>query len=318
MYEQFEDAATFSLMGQTVYMYGLFVALGAAAALVLMALLQKKRALKSGTAVLTFALGIPLALVLSRVMYCAFDTNFTPLFSIKAALNLSGGGYAMVGALLGAVLAALLCARITGQKAANVLDVLVPALLIFIAFERVGEGFTVLGISRPLVYDAFKGSFLAQMDDYDAYLRTWILEAAVAVVLSVVCAVLLKKEKRTGDTARKGALLFFLTQVFLESLRYDQHLKYGFVGVQHVLYYLLASALVIYFARRAIKGGAKKTLPIVACVYMVVGAGLLILIEFMIDRTSINRFLLYFGYAVLLAVPAVMGFALVKREGVRA
>ncbi len=315
MYELYEDAASFSLGGVTVYLYGLFLALGAALMLVTLRLTGKKRGLFAGTAALYGALAIPMALLLARAVYCALDTNFSVVASLRAALLLNAGGYAMSGALAGAVLAALIAAKIQKTDVKTLLDALAPALLIFVLFERIGEGFTALGISRPLIYDTLKSTFLAQVDDYDAYLRTWLLEAAGAAVLAAVSLCMGKKEKRPGDTFLKTALLYCLAQVFFESLRYDQHLKYGFIGIQHILSMLCAALIVIRFAVRALKAGAKKPLPILSISILPVLVGLLVLLEFMIDRTSVNRFILYAVYALLLAVPGALGFHLAAVKG---
>lgn len=312
MYELFEDAASFQLGGLTVYLYGLFVALGALAASLALAALAKKRALPVGTSALVTALALPLGFVLARALYCLLDTNFSTVASLKAALMVSGGGYAMCGALLGAVLAGLIGAKLLKAKPGKMLDALIPALLLFLLFERAGEGFTALGISRPLRGELFKGMFLSRADDYDAYLNTWILESAAALILFAVSLFIGKKEKRDGHTALKTALLFAASQVLFESLRYDQHLKYSFVGVQHVLSALVLCALVICLAVKARRQGRARGLSIFSIAFLPVLAGLLVLIEFWIDRTDISRYLLYAAYVLLLSVPVVCGFRLDK------
>ena len=312
MYDLYEDAAAF-LIGETpVYLYGVALALGACLALLMLLVQQKNRSLPDGTALCLTALALPLGLIFARAVYCAFDTNFQSVASLKSVFMLNAGGYSMAGALLGAVLAALLTAKIMRVKFSALMDAFVPALLLFIACERAGEAFTAIGYSRPLSDDLLKGTFLAQSDEYDAYLRTWLLEELAAMVLVVVNRHM--KSKKAGDTAIKTALLFSGLQVIFESLRYDQHLKYSFVGVQHILSMVLMAALVIYLAVRVLKTGKNKGLAVTAICVLPVVAAALVGIEFMIDRTSISHYLLYFVYALLLALPTVLGFKLCKKS----
>lgn len=314
MYELFEDAAAFRLGGLTVYVYGLFVALGALSALLTLWAREKRLGLPSGSAALVTALALPFGFVLARGVYCLMDTNFQVVSSLKAALLLSGGGYAMSGALLGAVLAALLGAKIMKVKPGAALDALAPALLLFLMFARAGEGFTALGISRPLRDEVLKNTFLSRADDYDAYLNTFILESAAALILFFVSLALGKRETRPGHTALKTGLLFAASQVLFESLRYDQHLKYGFVGVQHVLSMVFLCAIVIALSTRALQAKKARALPVFSLAFLPVLVGLLILIEFWIDRTDISRWLLYGAYILLLIVPVACGFQLDKGE----
>ncbi len=314
MYELFEDAAAIALGGQTVYMYGLFLALGVLAALLTLWARVKLLGLPSGAAGLSTALALPFGFILARAVYCLTDTNFQVIASLRAALLLSGGGYAMSGALLGAVLAALLGARLMKVKPGKALDALAPALLLFLIFARAGEGFTALGISRPLRDELLKNTFLSRADDYDAYLNTFMLEAAAALILFVASLFIQKRETRSGHTALKMALLYAATQTLFESLRYDQHLKYGFIGLQHVLSMILLCAIIIFLAVRALKAKRARALPVFSLAFLPVLAGLLILIEFWIDRTDISRWLLYGAYILLLTVPVVCGLRLDKGE----
>lgn len=317
MYELYEDAASFSIGGLTIYAYGLFLALGAALALLTLRLTAKKRGLPLETAALYGALALPLGFALARAAYCLLDTGFSTVASMRSVFLFTGGGYAMCGALLGGFFAAFFTAKILKQDSLSLLDAVAPALLVFILFERVGESFTTLGVSRSLVDGTLKDTFLAQSDTYDAYLRTWLMEAIGAGALLIVSLRLLRGEKRRGDTFFKTALLFGAFQVLFESLRYDQHLKYGFVGAQHILSMLLMCAVVILFAVRALKAGAKKTLPVVSICILPALAALLVALEFMIDRTSVSRYLLYLVYALLLCAPVILGFKLEKKGAVQ-
>ena len=307
-----EDAATTDILGVQVYTFGLFAALGMALALIALSLLLHRAKWPKGAAALTGALAIGCGFVVSRLFFCFMDQGLGGPVPLKGILLVTGGGYSMMGALLGACIGAIAAAKIMKRRPAALLDLLSPALMLFVACERLGEGcIDDFGISRPLVGELLKGSFLAIEGDYDWVLATYLIEAFVALVLALV---LLKdatqKDRRAGNTFLLFLLLFGASQVILESLRFDQHMHLSFVGLQQVIAILLLAAGVAVLALRRIrdKRGLAITalvmLPVVACI----GVGL----EFAIDRTTVNRYLLYAVFILVMAAPAALGVRLRK------
>ena len=308
LYALYEDAASIEIAGKTVYLYGLFLALGCALALIALRILTKKRGLPSGFTALYGVIALPLSFILARLVYCFADNSFRSVLSVKNILRVTGGGLAMSGALIGCIAAAAICAKIMKTPFEGVVNAALPAVFLFILFERIGEGFTSLGISRTLNSTVLNQTFLTRDDGFggDWYLQTWLLEAIAAGILFILTASFKK------DAALKGGILFAASQVLFESLRYDQHLMYSFVGVQHILSMLLLAVLVIYAAYRS--GRPKKMLWLF--LLMMLGlAGALVFIEFKIDRSTINRFLLYGIYVLLLALPAYLGIYFLNKSG---
>ncbi|MEI3429451.1 MAG: prolipoprotein diacylglyceryl transferase family protein [Christensenellales bacterium] len=144
-----DEAAYFLLGNIKIYYYGLHIALGALAAVIVLALCCRARRMPAGAAPLYAVLAMPLGVACSRVLFCLLDGRFRGIFSLRAMLCFWGGGHSMVGALLGAALAAVIAAKILAVPARRMLDMMVPALLVFIAFARVGEQYTeMLGAPR--------------------------------------------------------------------------------------------------------------------------------------------------------------------------
>ena len=69
---------------------------------------------------------------------------------------------------------------------------------------------------------------------------------------------------------------------------------------------------VLILAKRALK--TNKGLALAGFILIPVVVGLLIFLEFQIDRTETNRYLLYGIYALALAAPTVVGFLLAGNE----
>ena len=307
MFQFDTDAATMSM-----WLFGLMVALGAGISFGFFFFNARRNGLNAGTAPLTYFLGIPVSLLLSRLMFCLLDASYTSITDLKDFFRLNDGGYALFGVLIGMTLTAAFCALLLKQRPSETLDALCPSLFLFIFFERLGEGFIRdFGISRSLIYGTLKGTFLVQTD-LDSYLRTWIFEAVIALILFVVILRIAALDIRPGYVFLKACILYGATQVLMESLRYDSHLMFSFVGVQHVLSMVLLGIPVLILAKRSLK--IKKGLAVAGFILIPVVVALLVFLEFQIDRTETNRYMLYGIYTLALAAPAVVGFLLAGNE----
>ena len=309
-----EDAQAVTILGTTVYAYGLMVMLGLWLAIALLVFLTRNNKKERCTAALTAVIALPLGFVSARLMYALLDPNFQPLLSLSNVLDVSSGGFSMFGALTGAVLAALIAAKVSGVPGKRMLDLLSPALLIFLVPARLGEGYTALGISRPLTTDWIASSFLARQDEFDAYLRTYLLEAMIACVLLMVILRYLSKKHRDGKAFALFCLLFGITQTLMESLRYDGHMRYSFIGVQQVLAVTLFGVTLIILAVRLLGQGGGKLLPVLGLVAVpfsvLAGVG----VEFLVDRSEMGKIISYSLYLIILMIPAALGILMLKRE----
>ena len=309
-----EDAATTDFLGVKVYTFGLYAALGLALALIALWILLRRAKWPKGAAALTGALAMICGFIVSRLFFCFMDQGLGGPVPLRGVLLVTGGGYSMMGALIGACIGAIAAAKIMKRPPAALLDMLAPAFLLFVACERLGEGcIEDFGISRPLVSDLLKGSFIAIEGDYDWVLATYLIEAFVALVLALVLLWdVNKKGRRAGNTFLLFLLLFGASQVILESLRFDQHMHLSFVGLQQVIAMLLLAAGVTVLALRRMKD--KPGMAIAALILLPVAAGVGVGLEFAIDRTTVNRFLLYAVFILVIAAPAALGVML-RKEG---
>ena len=313
----YTQAATFVILGQSVYIYGLFLSVACLLAGSLLLLKTRKTTSRQkNAAALTCLLSPMLGLFFARLVYVAAEVNFAPFLSFQNAVNLRLGGLSMYGALIGAVLGSLISARLGGLKKAEWLDMITPSLFLFIAVARLGEQYTTLGISRPLVTGVLDHTFLAVRDEFDAYLRTYLLENAAAIILCAACFVYNKKQRRAGDVFLFGALLFGASQTLFESLRFDAHIRFSFIGLHQVLSAALFSGVMIFLAVRLIKQKSHQRLAVLSMSLILPILGAIIGIEFMIDRSQVNKWLSYAIYAAVLLIPCCLGLSMLKRERV--
>lgn len=309
----YEDAVFFTIGGVRIYAYGAFVAAGSLAAGALLLYLSRGDGRKRTASALTCLFATPLGLLFSRLLYCAGDASFREVASLKSVMDLSSGGYSMYGAFLGFTLAALASSALVRLNRRAFLDLLAPSIMAFVFFARLGEGFTALGISRPLVTGMLKESFLAFRDEYDAYLKTFLLEAAAASLLCMALLHQLRRHRRPGDVFFSWMLYYGAAQTLFESLRYDYHMRLSFIGIQHILSAVLLALALLVFAGRLLWHRNSQALALLSLGLLPLLFPALIGLEFMIDRSSLNKGILYAAYALLLLIPVVLGITMRER-----
>ena len=317
----FQSVEKISIFGNEVYLFGLFVMIGAVTFAAVLAFLSRACGTRKGTAAVQLFFSLILGGIVSRIGFCLMNRNLgeTMRFSSWAG-SAAGGGWSMFGLIAGVLCAAWLTASAMNQKASVLLDNTVCALPLFVVAERFAEQYIPdFNTSRPLSEgDPFARSFLAIEGTYDTYLRTYYLCAAAALVLFFLLLIYRQRKGREdGDTALAFLMLFGAGAIILESLRYDSFLSISFVKLQQVLAAVMLFTGVVIASSRA--KNRKTWLRVMAPVLVLVAAGICVWIEFAIDRSDINHYLLYGAMLLTVAVPTGLGFLMLgkRKEGNR-
>lgn len=277
------------------YPYGTYVALGAALTLALMALTAKKMALPRGTVSLFGALGIPMALIFARLMYCLVNNSY-----LEQLLYFWDGGYSIVGAGIGLTLAALITARLNKGSFGALADSLFSFLWIFVILERLGEAHTLMGLGREIRTEWLSEiPFFAIMDDQGYLCHAVYRYEAVFALIGLIVSLCLMASKKTrawpkGDLALIAVSLYGCAQAVLESMRDDEHMVLGeYICVNQFTSVLLAAAALIVFTVRGIRRQGKMSWePAGLWILGAASIGLGLIKEFDID-TSTNLWLDY-------------------------
>ena len=212
--------------------------------------------------------------------------------------------YAMCGALLGVVLAGVLCARLTRQRAGQVLDALAPAGLLALAVARFGEIFSDFGWGQTILEPVWQRLPFAVQDMYGQWhLAVFMLEGIAALALAV-CAWCMRGET-AGDVFLTALLWLSMTQIFCESLRAET-IRWGFVRVQQVQCAVFGLIVLVTWALRRRGGWA---IPL--AVYLT-GVGVVALMEYALDKLPMPQAL---DYAVMAAALCTMGLAAMRAGG---
>lgn len=311
-----EEADYISLLGLNVYTYGLMCSIGAAAMMLMLWCVAKGKQLPRGAVALTGVCAMVLGGFCSKLFFSLFSFNVdAPFFGKMNPALFTGGGYSMIGALAGGFLGAALAGKLMKKQPLQYMDAFAVAALAFVFFARLGEMFypeyAGFGVSRPLIYDFTKTWPVAITDDTEWYLATYLLEAACALVMMGVLLADVKRQARPGNTFVLFLLLFGASQIILESLRYDRHMSYTFIRMQQVLSILVLIGGLLFAARRS--GKSKKQMALLLAMMVLISA-IGVALEFAIDRTELNRYLLYALFIVLVAIPVYLGIRCRKKE----
>jgi hypothetical protein len=105
-------------------------------------------------------------------------------------------------------------------------------------------------------------------------------------------------------------LLFGLTQILLESLRADDFLRFGFVRVNQLLGVGLALFAIAVWLSRA---KPPRALTASVCLAAIALTGLMVWVEFALDKSSLSNILLYSVLCAALFALAAIGLALRNR-----
>jgi len=307
-----EEAVIIEVFGVKVYAFGLYVMLGTICSMITLGLLAKAFQLKPGTAPLAALLAMVIGIICSRLTFCLLNQELGQMTPVSFWPQLAGGGWSMFGLIGGVFLGGWAASRIMKEKTAKVLDILSVSLLPTVVAERIAENrIEDFDISRALDSPLLANSFLAVGED-EPCLATYYVAAAAALVLFVILLFRISRQKAEGDTVIAFLLLFGAGAIVLESLRYDRFLSISFVGLQQILAaVMLAVGVVLAFVR----GRKRKPRLAIAALFSVpLMIGIVLGLEFALDRTTWNKMLLYAIMILTVAAPALMGLRLLNRE----
>lgn len=286
-----------SILGLTVYPYGLAVSAAAALCLALAAL--SFRRMKADARVLSWfaPLAVALGLLGSRAGFCLAAFDWVAQDGPGFFFQFARGGYMLYGTLAGCALALLISCRICRSPFAPAADALAAPGMLMIALCRLAEGLVNQGYGWPIedwfMEDSGMSLFVWEdpsvlyglpfgvADYYGSYnWAVFVFEALVA--LGIAAALVKVRVNRAGGRAALMLVLYAATQVLCESLRQDAVLRWGFVRVNQIIGgVVLAGALALCFALSRKRSGRRLAISIGA---MLLSMAVVIAMEFALEK----------------------------------
>lgn len=254
------------------------------------------------------------AILGGRLFYC-----LTMLEFILVDLGGSGflpqlwqGGYNLYGAVLGGMAGIALYGRGAHRPLPALMDLACPGAALVIAAGRMGEKFTSQGLGHYVETEALHFFPCAVPNVFgDWQLPVFAYEAFAALVIFVVC-LLMAGKTRPGRVTEVFVTLLGVSQIILESLREDEFIRFGFVRFNMLAAAVTLGVVLGISLVRRVRAEGWTAWQIIRIVLFVLGIGLVILIEFALDKSPIDNRLLY---AVMALTLAVMGTAILREGG---
>ncbi len=249
--------------------------------------------------------GFPLAIVLSRLEYCWFrQDEFRGGF--VDILDISRGGFGVVGAMLGVALVMLLTAVI-GKRftVAELFDAASPAAAAAICIGRMASHFSGEERGFELFTDFFQKTMFTvySAEEDKIFVSVYPYEVIAAGIIFIVViwsfdSVYRRRKYSPGIVTAHFMLGYTITQIIFESWRSDSlFLVYlGFVRFNQMMCAIaLAATLVVICVKYARRVGFKPA-QIGVWVIMLLGIALAFVCEFFM--TGGNHLQNYFGMIV--------------------
>ena len=313
-----DPAPIASLLGWPVYPYGIAMGIAIMLGLAVFTLNGQKRGMPRDSGVSFGLLAVPLGLLGARLLYVLVRWSyFEQEIGLGHLWRAWEGGYALFGALTGGVLAAVLYARVAHRESGVVMDCAAPGAALTIAIARFAECFTLQGTGAQVETEGLQFFPFAVQNGYGEWvLPVFLWEGIAAVGIAIY---LQRRFTRAADSSGDGMLRFLLllgaTQVFLESLRTDDFLRFGFVKVSQVLGMVAVWIVAVIWGIRADRNGSDVRRTRLIYFLLVISVAVCIAIEFALDKSSIPNMLLYGIMAFTLISMTVLTCRLSRVEG---
>lgn len=246
----------------------------------------------------TAILAAPLGIIGARLFYCLPNISFYlhDIQSPLAMLKMWEGGLSLMGALAGITLACVLASKITGQKALQLLNELWGSLLLLVvaAFDGLFRADQAWGPEIGVL-----PIFSTNIDGRE-FLDTASLTMLLICIIFFVLDRLSHRNKLPKDRRfLYAAFLYGCLMVPMESLRRDGHMLLGFVHVE--MFY----AMLIFLPAGLALARKNRRIPLMIATVLL--AGIIIGLEFMLDRSSIKDWLLYIVYILCMGAYVFVG-----------
>lgn len=253
----------FTVFGQDIYWYGIFIGLGVILG-VLLALHEAKRTGQNPDTYLDFIIyAMIIAIIGARLYYVIFSWDFysqhpEKIFAIRE------GGLAIYGGIIGGVLTAIVYSRVKKKSFWVMADTMAPSLILGQMLGRWGNFFNKEafgGFTDNLFAMRYQLSQVHASDvtpdilqnlvtvngvDYIQVHPTFLYESMWSLCVFIILLILQRKKKFDGQVCATYFFGYALGRVWIEGLRTDQ-LCIGNVPVSQALSAVLIIASVVLY-----------------------------------------------------------------------
>ena len=245
---QAPDPVAFSVFGLDVMWYGVLIACGMGFAIIISSRRSSLHGISSDT-VINFALiCIPIGVIGARLYYVIFNWSFYADDLIKI-FKVRNGGLAIHGGLIFAFLAGVLLCRIWKEKPLNVLDLVIPGVVLAQAIGRWGNFFNSEAHGGPT--DLPWGVIVDGVKVHP----TFLYESIWCFLLFFFLIYVDNRRKFAGQTFLLYCILYSVERFIVEGLRTDSLMIFDVIRQAQLLSVVVIICAVIGYIYLNKKGG---------------------------------------------------------------
>ena len=251
-----------SLGPLTIYLYGIVIALGLAAAVLYACKRSREFGLKQDDLLDGVLWVTPFSILCARAYYCAFTWNEYRDNPISV-LYIWNGGLAIYGAVLGAIVGVIVFCRVKKLKLGAVLDIVALGFLIGQSAGRWGnffngEAFGGVPAENSLLY---RFRMEVRQDTWYSTVTahpTFFYESLWNLIGFLIINACYKKKRFDGEVFLWYITWYGFGRMFIEGLRTDS-LYLGSIRISQLvaaLCFIVGLALTLVFRIKAVKAGS--------------------------------------------------------------
>lgn len=239
-----------SIFGFAVHWYGLLIAAGVLAAVLLACAREKKLGLPEDTALNVALASVPAAILCARLYYVAFSWDYYAANPAQI-FNIRQGGMAIYGGVIGGVLAGYIYCRVKKLSFAAGLDLAAPSIALGQAVGRWGNFVNREAYGCAVLNPKLQFFPMAVQIEGTWHYATFFYESVWCLLIVIFILAAEKKNffRRRGDIFGAYMFLYGLERAFVEGLRTDS-LMLGPLRVSQVLSLLAVIAVAVLLAKR--------------------------------------------------------------------
>jgi len=231
------DPIAFTVFGLTIRWYGILIATGMMAGIILANYTSKLKGLDYDEFLNIVLISFPIAIIGARTYYVIFEFNQYKDNLIEV-FNIRQGGLAIHGGIIFGMLAAFIYTRYKKENLLKFADVAAPSIIIGQAIGRWGNFFNSEAHGGP-VTQAFISKFpdfiqRGMLIDGVYYHPTFLYESIWDVMVCLLLIYLLTKTFKAGTVFFSYIGLYSLGRFFIEGLRTDS-LMFGGIRVAQLI-----------------------------------------------------------------------------------
>ena len=256
------------IFGFELHWYGLLIALGVLAAVLLACGREKRFGFEADTVLNVVLIAVPAAIICARLYYVLFSWEYYAAHP-REILNIRQGGLAIYGGLIGGLLTGWIYCRVRKLSFLAAMDLVAPSLALGQAIGRWGNFFNQEAYGAAVPDPKLQFFPLAvHIEGSGWHWATFFYESLWCAL--IVAFILLAQKKnffrRRGDAFGAYLLLYGLERALVEGLRTDS-LYLGPIRVSQLLSLALVLFVCIVLARRERKG-LIRLIPALSCILL--------------------------------------------------